>query len=707
VWYNKHISDFNEQEIVKKVKKKTNNFEDASPDSSVLKNPAEITTPGTESALIRVDKENIVAQVIKELAFARRYKQGKIANWQRNEMMYYGKKQVALESRANVDLARMQEHVHTILSKIDDPLVFKFSKRKASQLKKVERLNALRSWDSQRDFWDIKDIVGKKQALIYGRAAYVYYADSVDGYRPHLENIDIYDLLVDPSGGGVDVEQMLFWGRYGILKSKEELVAMKDDETDAFMKESLQALIDGSGNNTESTQEETNKWTRMYGQNTIGKKELQSDEKYKFWQWFTTYKGTRYVVTFQSSAGRAIAIEPLNELFASNLWPLWTYAAFMDMTEFWTPSYCDYVREIFQVQNVNINQMLDNAEAINKPMKVVNVGMIENLAELKYRRDGIIKTRGDFDANKVIQPIVTPQIDTPIKVFQILDAIQEKATGVTPGDKGAEDTRGKVAIYQGNQEATRGRYNLFNRSYSFGYDRFAMLWQWGVKEHLIKKVAVDLIGPDGIETEEIKRNDIFKKTDNICSCFRVKVESANQTKNEYIDRQNAKVAMLEKQMADELQLPETKRVMNYKKAFEIKAKTVGFNEDEVKELLDLSEYADEELMAEAAEDIESILEGEKLKPNPAANNAYKQKFVDFMRDHGDDMDPPIAKAMIAYVRSLDQVIYKNMASDLLRWKTSMVGNQAEAAANPATPPPAPQAPTPGPTGGPLPVNPVQ
>jgi hypothetical protein len=233
------------------------------------------------------------------------------------------------------------------------------------------------------------------------------------------------------------------------------------------------------------------------------------------------------------------------------------------------------------------------------------------------------------------------------------------------------------------------------------------LWQWGVKEHLIKKVAIDLIGPDGIETEEIKRTDIFNKTDNICSCFRVKVESSNQQKNEYIDKQNAKVLMLEKQMSDELQLPESKRVMNYKKAFEIKAKTVGFNEDEVKELLDLSEYADEELMAEAAEDIESILEGETLKPNPAANNAYKQKFVDFMMDHGDDMEKPIATAMIKYVRSLDKVIYANEARDLLRWKTAMITNQAEQAANPAAPA-ATSIPTGAGSGGsPLQSNPVQ
>ncbi len=666
-------------------------------DTSIIRNPAEITTPNDEEGLSDVDKQNIVAQCIREITFARRYKQGKIRNWQKNEEMYYGKKLTIIESRSNVDLARMQEHVHTILSKIDDPLVFTFSKRKESQLKRVERLNALRSWDSQRDSWDIKDIVGKKQAIIYGRAAYVYYADSLDGiYKPHLEPIDIYDLLVDPSGGGYDVEQMLYWGRYGILKSKEELELMQENEDDTFIKQALTDLIAGSGNNTESSQEETNKWIRMFGQNTVGKKDLQTDEKYKFWQWFTTYKGTRYVVTLQATAGRAISIEPLNELFESNLWPLWTFAAFMDLTEFWTPSYCDYVREMFMTQNISINQMLDNAEAINKPMKVVNVGAIENLSELKYRRDGLIKTRGEYDANKAVQILTTPSIETPIAVFKLLEDIQEKATGVSSGDKGAEDTRGKVAIYQGNQEATRGRYSLFNKSYAFGYSRFATLYQWGVRENLIKKVAIDMIGPEGIEMEEVKRSDIFRKGDD----FRVKVESSNEEENITIDKINAKVEMLEQQQKDEIQLPISARVLNPKKAFEIKAKAVGFDEDEVKELTDLSEYADAELMSEAARDIESIMQGDTIKPNQNANNAYKQKFVDYMQDHEENMDAKQWSAIVKYVKSLQKIIYVNEARALLTYKTNMLNIQAEAmAANPPTPTEPPE-----PNGNPLQNN---
>lgn len=636
--------------------------------------------------LKQIEKEEIMAQAIQELQFARRYKQGKIINWQKNESLYYGRKLNTTESRANVDLGRMQEFVHTLLSKIDNPLVFKFQKRKESQLKRVNRLNALRVVDQARDFWDIKDLVGKKQAIIYGRAAYSYSADSVNGYMPHLENIDIYDLLVDPSGGGIEVEKMLYWGRYGVVKSKEEL---KDGiKAGLYDKDEANILIEGSGNNTESSQEETNKYVRMFGQNTIGKKDLQSDEKYKFWEWYTTYKGERYYLLLQETSGRAIRIIPMTDLFPATMeyplgaYPLWTWAAFPDLTEFWTPSYCDYVREIFQVQNVNINQMLDNAEAINKPMKLVNVNAIENLAELKYRRDGLIKTKGDYDINKAYQTVVTPQINTPIEVFNILEGIQEKASGVTAIAKGASDETGKVGIYQGNQQAEAGRFGLLNKSYAFGYTRFAKLYEAGVRDHLIKKIAVDMIGPDGIETEEISKRDIFRKGDD----FGVLVEASNAELMEAGQTQLDKIQFLTTAIAAQNANPMLPKLINPKKVFEIQAKVAGFNGDDVKELMDVSEYGDQEVLSEAARDIESILDGEIIRPNAMANTAYKQKFVDYMQDHEEDLSGKEFNDLTRYIISLDPIIYANMARNLQLEKTKMLTNQANSMMQQPMPP---------------------
>jgi len=590
--------------------------------------------------------QEIRDQSLKEIIHARSFKNGKTKNWQKNEQLYYGAKTTSSESRANVDLGRMQEFVHTLLAKVNEPLVFKYTKRKESQLKRVQILNSLVQIDREKDNWDIKDLVAKKQCILYGRAIYSYSAaDEKNVYKSCLQNIDVYDFLIDPSAGGIDVEKARYLGWYGVVKTRQELEAgIKSGE---FIKDETTELLQGVGNNTEQPQNENDKRVRTQAQNTTyTQKELQDNDKFKFWAWITTYKGVRYY-TLVNTNGRTIKITPLTDMFESGLYPVFTYAAFPDLTEFWTPSFADYVREMFMVQNVSINQMLDNAEAINKPQKVVNVGALEDLGQLKYRRDGLIYTKGDFDANKVIQTLNVPSINTPIQVFNVLEGIQEKASGVTAGSKGVEDTTGKVGIYQGNQIAAADRFRLFNKSYSIGTQRFAKLYEYGVRENLLKRVAVQLIGPNGVEIKEVRRTDIFKKGDD----YGVLVEASNQEILVTIQETQEKLKFL----ASHAQNP----VQNPKKAYEIGAKAAGFTAEDVRELQDTSEFGNSELMSEADRDLETLLAGDDIKPNKWANNAYKQRMVDYLKDHEEDIDMQQFERIALYIRNLDPIIIGN------------------------------------------------
>lgn len=618
-------------------------------------------------------RQEIINQVSNEIQFARNFKQGKITNWKINEQLYYSRKVISQESRANVDLGQMSAFVHTILSKIDNPLIFKFIKRKDSQLSRVKLLNGLRVIDSKKDNWDIKDIVGKKQAIIYGRAIYSYTADSVDGYKAHLENVDVYDYLIDPSAGGIDIEKAQYMGRYGVIKTKSDLKAGIRDGI--YNRTETNNLIEGSSNATEATQEQTNKQDRTYDTNVWNaQKQISGSDKFKFWEWYTTYDGERYYVLFCEDGATAVRIEKLSDMFTSNMYPFWTWAAFPDLTEFWTPSYCDYVREPIMAQSVSINQMLDNAEMINKPQKIVNVGAIENLAELKYRRDGYIKVKKDFDANKAVQTINIPSINTPIEVFNLLETIREKASGVTAGAMGLSETD-KVGVYQGNEANAADRFGFLNKSYSFGYDRFAKLYEWGVKEHLIKKVAIDILGTNGVEVVEVSKRDIFRKDEEF-GCI---VESSN-----------AELALSEgekKMKMDFLSANVQNPVQNPQKAYEISAEIVGFDDDTIRQLQDSGDFGDAVIQSEAQRDIEKLLDGEKIPANPGANTAYKQTFVDYLKNHKEDITPDQFNSIVSYLDSLEQIIMNNMIAQANRqlFKDKMAQITAPAPVSPAVP----------------------
>jgi hypothetical protein len=599
-------------------------------------------------------RDKISTQALQEIQFARTFKQGKITNWQKNEDLYYGNKPKSDESRANVDLGLMQSFVHTLWSKIDNPLIFKFTKRKTSQFTRVKRLNALRAYDAQRDNWDLKDLAGKKQGIMYGRAIYSYYADSLNGYTPHLENVDVYDFLIDPSGGGIDIENCMYMGRYGVIKTKQ---AIKQGIKDGiYIKTEAEDLIKGEATADDTTQEDINQKNRTYDTKVLNaNKEANTQEKFKFWEWYTTFEGTRYYVLMDNS-GRAIRVEKLKDIFESDLFPFWTWAAFPDLTEFWTPSYCDYVREIFMAQAVSINQMLDNAEQINKPMKIVDITAIDDLARLKYRKDGNIEVKGNV--GNAIKFVETPSISTPLNVFDKLDAIQEKASGVTAASKGIAE-EDKVGIYEGNQANAADRFGLLNKSYSFGYHRFAKLFEWGVREHLTKKVGIDILGVDGVELEEISKRDIFWKNDT----FGVMVEASNAEISMSEVEKRTQLAFLSSQAQNPIQNP--------KKAYEIQATIAGFTDEVIRQLTDTQEFGDAELLAEADRDIEMIIDGKTIRPNQHANVAYKQRLVDYMSDNQENLDEETFNRLVSYTALLQPIIESNVGRQLVDERVKM------------------------------------
>ena len=335
-----------------------------------------------------------------------------------------------------------------------------------------------------------------------------------------------------------------------------------------------------------------------------------------------------------------------------------------DLTEFWTPGFVDYIRETLMAQDVTVNQMLDNAEAINKPMKIVDVTAIENLAELKYRRDGLIKTKGGVDANRALQIIQTPSINTPIQLFNLLEQIQEKASGVNAQSKGVADSDGKVGIYEGNEAQAADRFGLLNKSYAFGYERFAELYEMGVREHLIRRKAIEILGPNGVELANVKRTDIFKTGDK----FGVMVEASNAEMLASQQNKRAKDAFL----VSMAQNPD----INKKKAFEMRAELAGFTQEQIDQLLDTSSFGTASLLSDADADLEEVLNGEKTTPNRSANNAYKQYFVDYMNNHSKELSDADFMKLAAYVESLEPIILKNEARALQNEETQAMLKQS-------------------------------
>lgn len=616
-------------------------------------------------------RDKLVAQALNEIQFARTYKQGAVWRWQRNEDQFYERKlgpfvqsldntqtgsQANLESRTNVNLGKMKSFVRSLLSKIDSPLTFEYRRGTIADLKKAKLLNALKERDADIDDWDDKDLAGKLQLALYDRAIYSYHADSYKGYCSHLENVDVYDFLIDPAGGGLDLDQALYMGRFGVRKTKQQLKqGVKDND---YIQSEVKTLLDGAGNlGSMTSQEDINKQNRYSYIGTIFNRSITDTNVYKFWEWYTTYEGKRYYLLLNEEGGTAVKVCLLTDLFREDpklgdaMWPFWSYASLVDLTEFWTPSYADGVREVFSAQSVSINQSLDNVDRVNKPQRKVDVGAIENLADLVYKRNGIIRFKAGADVNKSFQIVETPSIDTPLKIYDKLESIQQLQSGITAGVKG-DSTEDKVGIYEGNIAQAADQFNLLNKSYTKGYKRFAKLYWYGVEDHLTKKVAVKILGPKGLEkTVFVGRRDVKPQAD-----YQVLIRSSNaEARADLADKKN-KMTFLGSYKGDQ--------TINQRVLFETQADIVGLESDVTRALLDVQNEGKAEIIAEAERDIEEILNGKIIEPNMNANTAYANHFIDYLKDHQEDMDEDTFILFQDYLSRTEPIIARNVGTAL-------------------------------------------
>lgn len=591
-------------------------------------------------------RDKIKQQALDEIAHERLQKAPVIQEWHKNELVL--QKMMGTGERANVDLGEGISFVNTFLSKINNPYNFKYEKGEEADLKAAKIVNALKEKDAKTGRWRFKARLARTELIQYGRYIFEYHADSVKGYRSHLTNVSCYQFLIDSSCGGDDMEKAYYMGRGGIVKSKKQI---EDGvKSGLYLRTEAKALIDSAATTDQTVEDKAaeNRWIQLSPTRNV----MARKDQWKFWEWYTTYEGVRYYVLVTEQGNQAIRIVPMDALFKSGEYPFFSVAAYPELGRFWTPAPLATVRETIMAKATSINQTLDNGEAINRPMKAFDTAAIKNPALLKFRKDGLIPVKKGVDIDKAVKFFPVVPLTTSIQVYDKLDAIMAVQSGVTNGARGVADEE-KVGIYEGNQQAAADRFSLIPDSEADGQERFARLYLQGLDEHMTGKIAVDMIGVDGVEFKQVGKADIKRRADlNI-----VVVTAGSEAAMQAVEKKN-KITFLASKAADQ------SGVYNKQVLAEMEATIVGFNIDEVKRMLDTKNEANAEILSEAARDLQSLLDGEDIEPNEMANNAYKQKMVDYLRDQQENIKPDQAKRIFAYIDSLDEIIMRNMAKSI-------------------------------------------
>lgn len=611
-------------------------------------------------------KKRLVEQSLQEIEFDRNYRRDKRhAEWKRNEQLMKAYNVADEETRNRIPLFQAISFEETLLSKIDNSLVFKMSPGGPEDKRKSEKFNALRERDSKVDRWDSKDRMGKRHGIRYGRAIYLYTAKGTDGYKPNLSGIRPRHFHIDPDVKMTDanaIEGALHLGWWGVKKTKWELMqGIKDGRYD---KKATEELIASGSNYYDSTLDDMEERTAGNNAGDVSKnKKMANENVWLFFQHFThDYEtGDRYILLL-TPKGQCIRCEKWTDSDPSGLYPIWTWATSPDDAEFWSISPLERVRRMFKGMEKSINQMMDNSDQVNKPKLAVNVDFIRNLAQAKYGTGGFLEITGNVDADKAVKAVLTPAIDTPLRVFDKLQAIVDRESGVTAQAAGVADEDGVLGIYDGNQANLGDRLGLLNKEYSEGYYRFACLWKNGVRHNLTSKVAVRMLGINGIGIEEIIWSDI------------------KPTQYDYdilIESTAAETQVSEAKMKQKMEVLGTAKGDQYYNQRVVREKQLemtGFTEDDKRALLDVKDGS-EGVMTQVYEDFEKLITLKEVEPPRTTTLQFAQAMNDLWREKDEMIDKmykgnkmkaeKVHKAIETYIAQAFEIAQKTEAMKLL------------------------------------------
>lgn len=609
----------------------------------------------------------IVAQCCDEYDHALEYRTQREAAWTMVDEMYFGKKKKSLVTRANIHLPILQGTIETWVSKVDDPPTIGFDPQEEGDKPKAANMTGLIKHDARIGYWDLKDLLNKRVAGLYGRAIFKKFSDSKGGFTDHLEVVDPLDFLIDPQAGGlVPFDMAHYCGQDNIIRTKSDLKGEMYD----------QAAVTAIMGKIQSDGDKDNRYGSMQARRAalgLSNAVYLSQDASKLVEWLTTYEGQRVYCFFSREYRRAVRTVPLKELYTSEEFHFASWAVFPHPFEFWTPGIGEIFKEINQVQNILVSQVLDNNAFRNYGMTIYDATKITNPAQLDPKPMGKIAVNGN--PNEVIKHRDFPSIVDSLDLMTFLNTSFSRDSGVNDQSKGMPNSKRMSATeFAGLLDQVADRFFTVNRTYRECYRRIGELYAAGVEENMTQEKRIKVLGTKGFEWRKVTKTDLKGNFDVI-----VTTDSTEEASKQ-IERASFQVYMKDARQNSRL----NQRFLDEKEAM-----IMGFTDDELGRLLNPDMEGDWEILAEAAAENEEML-SKKVDPNKGATAGHIQKHLDFARKTN-GLKPEIIDRIIAHAN--EEVDYA--AENEIRKAKEVVEKKANELLMANQPAPQPQAPAPG------------
>lgn len=618
--------------------------------------------------------ERAVSTAKRQYQAGLKYRQPRFEEIRRIEDMYFGKVDPALPGRYNIPLPIMEGYVQTLLSKIDNPPKIIFERKRGQDLIRSKKVTAAWEQDSAAGAgdWASKDLDAKKLAILSGRGILKIYSDRNPDYKNHLEVVDYYDFICEPSGGN-HLEDHIFMGQMNIYRTAKQL-----REGGQYDKQAVRRLMASRASSDFKKIDEDQYQFKLRRLRALGldpdTNNYVGDDIYRLCEWGMQLDGERFYLLFDPVVGEAVRFEPLRDVFSSNLWHWVSWATDVEPFNFWSRGPCDLVRPAAEAIRIAYNQTLDNIQKRNWEMKIYDKRIIPDPVQLKYRPDGLVAANipdGGNIANGLKLLETADTTGNTIAIINFTRGLLGTETGITDAAKGVSD-QNRVGINDTDLQQVADRLGLTNKLYSQCWTELGVRYDWGLYDNMPRAMMIEMIGSQGAEWHELKREDVEPD-------YTTRVVGGSAEQSAEAAKSKKKTEALNALMAANLA-----GVFNQRVLAEEFLRDGEFDESRIKALLDKQTDGDDELVARAEGAISDILSSREPRKYRGATTYFIQYILDYAYDNVLDSDPArdleLFNALKTYAEAHFTFAEENTTRRLMNEKAAAAAIPGEATA---------------------------
>jgi len=568
----------------------------------------------------------------KQLISSTEFKKPRLARIAKYWQLYDGKTPKKLRQLFNVAIPIFPGMIDTLNAQYDEPIRLEFKEGDASDYFKVQKINGAFQMEimdtAQNSKWDSKLRMTRKHAIITGRGILKYTVESDPEYKSRLEVVNLKNFHFQPRGGK-DLENHLFCGEEDIEKTESELKA--GAEAGTYNKAQVDKLITNCNDSNyypeggETMQDRLSRFRPLGldpdNQSYVG------ENVFKIAQWILNIKGERWLLVFHPWSQTWLRFEKWKDIDSSGLYPWFSYATHEDDENFLSKSYADDLYPSADAIVAMFNQELTNREKRNFGARAYDKDMfkdVRKLDEAQHRPDALVPAdtrQGQRRLSEGIFEFKTGELGGTINLIDWINGTVGRSTGANDLSQGSvQEVSKKASVTFAEQKSVSKRIGWASQPFQEMMAGLGKAYIYGLKEHMPSKMAIRLLGENGIDWGEITRMDLNTSKD-----VDILIVST--------DKQMIESDMKSKKRVEALSLLAESQNINSKKRDEEILKNAEYSDQEIAEFMDTKTYNDKKALAKASVGITEILRGKEPEMWFGANTAFMQKIVDYANDN--------------------------------------------------------------------------